>query len=64
MFKTVSFNIFEENLQDIVYGENFAGRAEKDAPAKRDRGMTIQKITEIVIKPLVEKSADRKRETI
>ena len=37
MFKTVNFNIFEENLQDIVYGKKSVPH-EKDAERAGAKG--------------------------
>lgn len=63
MFKTVNFNIFEENLQDIVYGEDTASRAEKNRSAERNAENITRKSTEIIIKPLTDTrlEVERKR---
>ena len=48
MYKTVNFNIFEENLEEIVY------RKESALPEKEEKS-TVKKTeikTEIVIKPI------------
>ena len=57
-YKTVNFNIFEENLQDIVYGERNAARNEDNNEAKTLREKTTQKLREILIKPITERSAE------
>jgi hypothetical protein len=62
MFKTVDFNIFRENLQQIVYGEQRAAQAEKDNSSENRREKTTQKLTEtIVIKPITETGTERER---
>ena len=61
MYKSVNFNIFEENLQDIVYGENRASRTEKNNPAEKPREKTTQNLTEIIIKPITETRRERER---
>jgi hypothetical protein len=62
MFKTVDFNIFRENLQHIVYGEQRPAQAEKDNPSENRREKTTQKLTEtIVIKPITETGTERER---
>lgn len=58
MYKTVDFNIFEELLEEIVYGKKSAARTEKVAPAKKTTvtkigEITVQKITERKTEPLV-----------
>ena len=60
MYKTVDFNIFEELLEEIVYGKKSAARTEIVAPAKKTTvtkigEITIQKITERKTEPLVYK---------
>lgn len=51
-FKTVNFNIFEENLQNIVYGEKRACEIERAYRAEKRNEKTVQKTTEIIVKPL------------
>lgn len=52
MFKSVSFNIFEENLEDIVYRDDHGVREERNDQPDKVVEKTIQKTTEIIIKPL------------
>jgi len=62
IFKTVDFNIFRENLQDIIYGENRASQTEKNNPAEKPHEKTTQKLTEIIIiQPITETRRDRER---
>jgi len=61
MYKTVNFNIFEEILEEIVYGKKTAAQTENVAPAKKTTvtkigEITIQKITERKTEPLVYKN--------
>lgn len=58
MFKSVSFNIFEENLEGIVYREDFNVREEKHTQPDKAVEKNIQKTTEIIIKPLSERHFD------
>lgn len=58
-FETVNFNIFEENLQEIVYGEKSACEKERKYKAEKQGGITIQKTAEIVIKPLNKEGYER-----
>lgn len=51
-FETVNFNIFEENLQKIVYGEKSACEREQKYKAEKKATITIHKTAEITIKPL------------
>lgn len=52
MYKTVSFNIFEEHLEEIVYGkESVARRREYLSEDESGENLT-RKPTEIIIKPL------------
>ena len=60
-YKTVNFNIFEENLQDIVYGERNAARKENNNAAKTLREKATQKLREIIIKPITERGAEGER---
>ena len=58
MYKTVNFNIFEENLEEIVYGKNSASKTENDNPAEKTTAKLVRKISEIIIKPLNEKKSE------
>lgn len=50
IFKTVDFNIFRENLQEIVYGEKRAADTKKGVGAEEpQREKVTQKLTEIII---------------
>ena len=62
MFKSVKFNIFEENLQNIVYGEKRAREKEKIYRTEKNGGKTIQKTGEIIIKPLNKENFQRRTE--
>ncbi len=58
MYKTVNFNIFQELLEEIVYGKKSDAQTEKVAPSKKTTvtkigEITIQKITERKTEPLV-----------
>ena len=60
MYKTVDFNIFEELLEEIVYGKKSAAQTENVASAKKTTvtkigEITVQKITERKTEPLVYK---------
>lgn len=37
MFKTVSFNIYEENLEDVVYGEKNTQKKNAEQKAEADK---------------------------
>jgi hypothetical protein len=63
MYKTVSFNIFEENLEELVYGRASACETEKNDPAEKNAERKKQRSTEITIRPLNDQSSDRARET-
>ena len=58
MFKSVSFNIFDENLEDIVYRDDFDVREDKNKEPDKAVEKNIQKTTEIIIKPLNERHFD------
>jgi hypothetical protein len=60
MFKTVSFNIFEEDLQDIVYGSTPALKADDKIPANKTVEISRQS-REIIIKPLNDGRLDREK---
>lgn len=60
MFKTVNFNIFRENLQDIVYGKDSALRPKNKNSAKENFGKTNRNSTVIIIKPINVQKFDRK----
>ena len=59
MYKTVSFNIFEENLEDIVYGNDSARHADDKIPANKTVETTSKQSREITIKPLNAERPDR-----
>ena len=59
MYKTVSFNIFEENLEDIVYRKDSAIRADDKIPANKTVEIISKQSREIIIKPLNDRSPDR-----
>ena len=59
MYKTVSFNIFEENLEDIVYGSDLVTAADDKVPANKTVEITSRQSREIIIKPLNDQSPDR-----
>ena len=61
MFKSVSFNIFEENLEDVVYKNDYAVKEEKNVQPDKAVEKTVQKTTEIIIKPLSERHFDNYR---
>lgn len=61
MFKSVSFNIFDENLEDIVYGDEFDARKENDKQPDKAVERSIQKTTEVIIKPLNDRHFDAYR---
>ena len=62
IFKTVDFNIFRENLQEIVYGEKRASQTENRNPSLQHREKTTQKLTEIIIiQPITETRAEREK---
>lgn len=61
MFKSVNFNIFEENLEEIVYRNGFDEPEKKDVQPEKIVEKTIQKTTEIIIKPLSERHFDTYR---
>ena len=59
MYKTVNFNIFEENLEDIVYGSDLARDADDKIPANKTVEIISRQSREIIIKPLNDQSPDR-----
>ncbi len=59
MFKSVNFNIFDENLEDIVYRDDFDDREKRDIQPDKIVEKTIRKTTELIIKPLNERHFDR-----
>ena len=62
IFKTVDFNIFRENLQEIVYGEKRASQTENHNPSPQQREKITQKLTEIIIiQPITETRAEREK---
>ena len=60
MYKTVSFNIFEENLEDIVYDSDLVSEADDKIPANKTVENISRQSVEIIIKPLNDQSPDRK----
>lgn len=63
MYKSVSFNIFEENLEDIVYRDNSVFQKPNDDPAGEKKAEKITgKSTELIIKPLVDLRPERESE--
>jgi hypothetical protein len=62
MFKRVSFNIFEENLEETVYGEN-KRRQRSDRREKEDSDEPIPKPPpQFWTKPLSYRRCERKSE--
>jgi hypothetical protein len=62
-FETVNFNIFEENLEDIVYGRERASlEMHKTNEPERKTERLVQKVDEIVIRPLNDRRFDGERE--
>lgn len=67
MYKTVDFNIFEELLQEIVYGKTSAVQTVESVSTKQTTvtnvtkigEITIPKITERKTEPLVHKNFER-----
>jgi hypothetical protein len=55
MYKTVDFNIFEELLEEIVYGKKSAAQTENVAPAKKT---TVTKIGEITVQKITERKTE------
>ncbi len=62
MYKSVSFNIFEENLEDIVYREDSGFQKQKDELPEKYEEKITRKSTEIIIKPLVDLRPERDTE--
>ena len=63
MYKTVNFNIFDEKLEDIVYGRNSASEADDEIPASKTVEIISKQSREIIIKPLNEDRPDRTKES-
>jgi|GEM_PF-6157318 len=61
MYKTVSFNIFEENLEDIVYGKDSASEADDKITANKTVENISKQSREIIIKPLSDERPDREK---
>jgi hypothetical protein len=65
MYKTVSFNIFEEKLEDIVYRDDSVSQATKQAHGENRQKAGTEKLirssTEIIIKPLVDSGTGGER---
>jgi len=60
MYKTVSFNIFEEGLEEIIYRDNSAKEKEKNIISEKNDKPVTQRITEILIKPIIDRGHERK----
>ncbi len=60
MYKTVKFNIFRENLQDIVFEKNSVFHPKNNNSVKDDFGDSNRKSTEIILKPITAQNFDRK----
>ena len=60
-FETVNFNIFEENLQELVYKEKSAPQSENREAAEKRVKKVVRKLKEIIIKPLTKKASDREK---
>lgn len=52
MYKTVSFNIFEENLQEIVYGKTSSVREQKSSSENSKPRLTVQITSQMIVPPL------------
>jgi hypothetical protein len=63
MYKTVSFNIFEENLEDIVYGNDSTLHADDKIPANKTVEIISRQSREIIIKPLNDERLDRAQQS-
>ena len=61
MYKTVNFNIFEENLEDIVYSNDSVIRADDKIPASKNVEIISKQSREIIIKPLNDEGPDREK---
>jgi len=59
MYKTVNFNIFEENLEDIVYRNDSSLRTDDKIPANKTVEIISKQSREIIIKPLNDQRPDR-----
>ena len=59
MYKTVNFNIFEENLEDIVYARDSVREADDKIPANKTVEIISRQSREIIIKPLNDLNPDR-----
>lgn len=62
MYKTVDFNIFEQQLEEIVYGKSSASRRNEYRAATKSAEYNITTRGEIVVKPLNETTRNSKRE--
>ncbi len=56
MYKSVSFNIFEENLEEIIYGENSLLPAEDD----RSNEKTVIVVGEITVPKITAPDSETK----
>ena len=60
MFKTVNFNIFRENLQDIVYGKDSVLHPKNKKSVNEDVGKTNRNSTVVILKPLTVQTSTEK----
>ena len=61
MFKTVSFNIFEEKLEDVVFQPGPVATRDDKIPANLSVEITSRQSREIIIKPLNDEGPDREK---
>lgn len=62
MYKTVDFNIFQEHLEEIVYGKEAASRRSEYRTENKTVEFNVQTVGEIVVKPLNETTRNLQRE--
>jgi hypothetical protein len=62
MYKTVSFNIFEENLEDVVYRNDSGFQRKETHLPEKDAEKNARKSTEIIINPVVDLKSGRESE--
>lgn len=58
MYKTVDFNIFEELLEEIVYGKKSAVQPAETVAEKKTTVTTVTKIGEITIPKITERQTE------
>jgi len=58
MYKTVDFNIFEELLEEIVYGKKSAVQTAENVETKKNSVTTVTKIGEITIPKITERQTE------